>query len=109
MVANENVVLEALMIDVAVTSDVREAVTENVLLKPSSQRLAGNLAAPLDIASGQRREGPEEVVSEKIGWITSEGAKVRRCEDAKVGWSENAKMRRSVSRMDMRRCEGRTW
>ena len=34
VVANENVVLEALMIDVAVTSDVREANTENVLLKP---------------------------------------------------------------------------
>ena len=27
------------------------------------------------------------IISEKIGWITSEGAKVRRCEDAKVGWS----------------------
>ena len=33
MVANDNVVLESLMIDVAVTSDDREANTENVLLK----------------------------------------------------------------------------
>ena len=40
MVANENVVLEALMIDVAVTSDVREAVTENVLLKPHRSAVA---------------------------------------------------------------------
>ena len=32
-VANENVVLEALRTDVAVTSDVREANTENVLLE----------------------------------------------------------------------------
>ena len=43
------------------------------------------------------------IISERIGWITSEGAKVRRCEDAKVGWSEDAKMRRSVGRLDMRR------
>ena len=33
MVANENVVHEALRTDVAVTSDVREANTENVLLE----------------------------------------------------------------------------
>ena len=33
MVANENVVLKALMIDVAITNDVTEANTENVLLK----------------------------------------------------------------------------
>ena len=33
VVANENVVLKALMIDVAITSDVRKANTENVLLK----------------------------------------------------------------------------
>ena len=40
MVVNENVVLEALMIDVAVTSDVREANTENVLLKPHRTTVA---------------------------------------------------------------------
>ena len=40
VVANDNVVLEALMIDVAVTSDVREAVTENVLLKPHRTAVA---------------------------------------------------------------------
>ena len=40
VVANENVVLEALMIDVAVTSDVREANTENVLLKPHRTTVA---------------------------------------------------------------------
>ena len=34
VVANENVVLEALRTDVTVTSDVREANAENVLLKP---------------------------------------------------------------------------
>ena len=28
---------------------------------------------------------------------------MRRCEDAKVGWSEDAKMRRSVDRLVMRR------
>ena len=33
VVANENVILEALRTDVAVTSDVREANTENVLLE----------------------------------------------------------------------------
>ena len=38
--ANDNVVLEALMIDVAVTSDVREANTENVLLKPHRTTVA---------------------------------------------------------------------
>ena len=40
MVATENVVLEALMIDVAVTSDVRGASTENVLLKPPRTTVA---------------------------------------------------------------------
>ena len=34
VVANENVVLEALRTDVTVTSDVRKANAENVLLKP---------------------------------------------------------------------------
>ena len=43
------------------------------------------------------------IISEKIGRITGEGAKVRRCEDAKVGWSEDAKMRRSVDRLVMRK------
>ena len=34
VVANENVILEALRTDVAVTNDVREANAENVLLNP---------------------------------------------------------------------------
>ena len=40
MVANENLVFESLMIDVAVSSDVGEAVKENVLLKPHRTAVA---------------------------------------------------------------------
>ena len=40
VVANENVVLEALRTDVAVTSDVREANAENVFLEPHRTTVA---------------------------------------------------------------------
>ena len=40
VVANENVILEALRTDVAVTSDVREANAENVLLEPHRTTVA---------------------------------------------------------------------
>ena len=77
MVANENVVLEA---------------------------LAGNLAVPLDIASGQRREGPGRVRREDAKMRRSVGRKMLRCEVRLVGWTcEDAK----VGRGDRRAKTGR--